>query len=109
MAVKIKLNSYLRFSDLITVDGIELWDVCILPDEKILTPRTGDIDYKVKGTDRIDLLAFKHYGDPVLWWVIAVGNQMEDLPTDLAEGVTIRIPDPKYVKEQLFAVSTRSS
>lgn len=109
MAVKIRKNSYLRYSDLVEIDGFEFWDTVILPDDKILTPRDNDVDYLVKQTDRLDLLANTFYGDPVLWWVIAAANQIEDIPTGLVEGSTIRIPDPVYVKTQLFSTSTRSS
>lgn len=108
MAVKISKNSYLRYSDLVVIDEIEFWDTVILPDDKILALRDGDIDYQVMQNDRVDLLANTYYGDPVLWWVIAVANQLEDLPTGLVEGSTIRIPDPVYVKTRLFATSTRN-
>lgn len=109
MAVRTKRTSYLRFSDLVVIDGYEFWDTSILPDAKIKEARDGDIDYEVQSTDRIDRLAFNFYGDPVLWWVIAVSNDMEDLPTALVTGQTIRIPDPRYVKERLFTTSTRGS
>ena len=109
MAVRIKKNSHLRFSDLVVIDGYEFWDTAILPDEKILARREGDINYQLKVDDHIDTLAYTYYGDPVRWWVIAVANKMEDIPTALVPGLVIRIPDPNYVKTKLFAVSTRSS
>lgn len=43
--------------------------------------------------ERLDLLAFKYYGDATLWWVIAAANP--DLRKDslyLQPGVQVRIP-----------------
>jgi len=56
----------------------------------------------VQTNDRIDTIANTYYGDPVLWWVIAVANDMEIVPTQLQVGATIRIPSPVYVSQLLF-------
>jgi len=43
--------------------------------------------------ERLDLLAFKYYGDATLWWVIAAANP--DLRKDslyLQPGVQVRVP-----------------
>jgi len=41
--------------------------------------------------DRLDMLAFKYYGDVTLWWVIAKANSIIG-KTALKPGKTLRIP-----------------
>ena len=82
----------------------EYFNILDLPS---IPDQVDDISYVVKGFDRIDQLAFKFYKDPILWWVIAVANDMELLPTDLIEGETIRIPSPRFVTQELFSTPIR--
>jgi len=96
--VKIAKNSRLLFSALLSVDGIEFWDLNSLPPVPV---RDDEIQYTVTFTDRIDLLAYKFYGDPVLWWVLALANSMEILPTDLKPGSVIRVPSSVFITEML--------
>lgn len=102
MAVKITLNSRLRFGELITLDGVEVWDLLDLP---ALPIRPDDETYVVQTGDRIDKIAFRFYGDPVLWWVIAVANDLEDIPTELSENQTLRIPSRAFVSQKLFQIA----
>ena len=81
------------------MDGVEFWDTAEIPS---IPSQTDDLTHVVLGNDRIDLLANRFYGDPVLWWVIAAANNLEILPTDLNEGDTLRIPSPRYVLQELF-------
>lgn len=104
MAVTIKKRSRLNFGNLLSIDGYEFWDLLELP---TIVPQVDDFFYQVKGSDRIDRLAFDTYGDPVLWWVIAAANDLEFLPTQLNEGMKLRIPSPRYVQQVLFQQSTR--
>jgi nucleoid-associated protein YgaU len=99
MTVNVSNMSPLRFAELVTVDGVEFWNTIDLP---TIPDQPGDIVHTVKSTDRLDLLAYEYYGDPVAQWVIAVANDLEILPTDLNAGDTIRIPSPRYVLTQLF-------
>ena len=99
MTTRVSNMSPLRFAELVTVDGVEFWNTLDLPE---IPAQPGDIVHEVKSTDRLDLLAYEYYGDPVAKWVIAVANGMEILPTDLNAGDTIRIPSPRYVLTQLF-------
>lgn len=103
MAVDIKRNSRLRFGNLETIDGVEFWDILELPE---LLPQEDDTSYRVLGTDRIDLLANKFYGDPVLWWVIALANDLELVPTSLSEGMVIRVPSARYIQQVVLAKAT---
>lgn len=95
MTVKIKQRSRLQFGNLLSIDGFEFWDLLQLPQ---IRPQPDDIFYTPKDHERIDLLAYKFYGDPILWWVLAVANDLELLPTDLNSGVTLRVPSLRYVQ-----------
>jgi len=97
--VAIKRWSRLQFGNYVTVDGFEFWDLLELPE---IPEQPDDTVYTVQGPDRIDSIATKFYGDPVLWWVIAVANDLEFLPTDLNIGDTLRIPAPRYIQQQFF-------
>ena len=46
--------------------------------------------YAIDG-DRLDSLAYKHYGDVTLWWIIAKANGLRGKPV-LTPGKLIRIP-----------------
>jgi hypothetical protein len=99
MTVTIAKNSRLRFSRLVTVDGYEFWNFFEYP---TIEAQQDDIRHQVQGTDRMDLLAYRYYKSPRLWWVIAVANGMDILPTELVEGAIITIPSPRYVSQFLF-------
>jgi nucleoid-associated protein YgaU len=99
MPIRVGSYSRLRFADLGSADGVEFWT---LPDFPIISEQVDDLSYQVQGGDRLDRLANRFYGDPVLWWVLAVSNGMEILPTELNEGDFIRIPSPRYVTQELF-------
>ena len=94
MAVSVAQNSRLRFSKLLTYEGIEFWDIGELPE---FLPQGGDLFHSVVSNDRLDSLAFRYYGDSVLQWVIAAANGI-DLMQDIKIGDTLRIPDPTYVQ-----------
>lgn len=98
--VAIVQRSRLFFGDLLDDNGTVYWDTLDLPK---IEPQSGDITHMVQSTDRIDLLAYKYYGDSVLWWVIALANGMELVPNALHPGDNIRIPDPGYVLQTLFS------
>ena len=104
MAVRYVKNSRLQFGNLVDIGGIEFWDLLVLPP---VPESESDIEYTVKGGDRIDLIANKFYGDPILWFVIAVANDMELLPVHLNLGDTIRIPDPRGLAAYFATVEVR--
>jgi len=52
-----------------------------------------DDTYILTGTtDRLDVLALDFYGDPTLWWVIAMVNNLAGDSYFLPIGVYLRIP-----------------
>jgi hypothetical protein len=99
MAVRVQRGSRLRFGEVVIVDGVEFWDVLDIPE---IPEQRDDLIHKVVSPDRIDLLAHRYYKDARLWWVIAVANAIEELPTELNIGDEVRIPSPRYVSQVLF-------
>ena len=67
---------------------------------RVLTPtiypripiRDTDIFIYPKYGDRLDTLAFKHYGDTTLWWIIAKANEIDKGTIGLDPTKQIRIP-----------------
>ena len=104
MATSVVKNSRLRFADLLSVDGVQFFDVLNLPDIPI---QPDDIVHVVQESQRIDALATLYYGDPVLWWVIAAVNDVELPPFGLEIGARLRIPSPTFVTQRLFRSAVR--
>lgn len=54
-----------------------------------------DIYHRVESNEnhRLDLIAYKHYKNPNLWWVIAQANNIFDPFQDLEVGTLLRIPN----------------
>lgn len=104
MAVKLRSPSRLRFSQLIELEGVEHWE---LPEYPAIDPAKDDKRYVVDRNDRIDRLAFKFYGSPDLWWIIALANGMELLPNDLHPQQTIRVPSQRRVFTQILRRPSR--
>lgn len=42
--------------------------------------------------DYLDTLSYKYYGDPTLWWVIAIVNNLGKGRLSVEPGLTLRIP-----------------
>jgi len=95
MTVQLKKRSRLQFGTLLSIDGFVFWDLLQLP---TIVPQTDDTFYTITGSDRIDLLAYKFYGDPILWWVLAAANDLELIPSDFTAGIVLRVPSPRYVQ-----------
>lgn len=43
----------------------------------------GSFQHTVNQAERLDLLAYKYYGDPAKWWLISDANPEFSVPTDL--------------------------
>ena len=98
MAVRLLQNSYLRFSDLYKANGFTFFDVPDWPDFK---QQDDDINVTVdRGyVNRPDLIAFDQYGDPELFWVLCLANNINVPPTGFYLNRTIRVPSLRYVKQ----------
>ena len=57
-----------------------------------IKPTDNDLYLISESSDRLDLLAYKYYGDKSLWWVIAVANNLNNASLYIGEGVQLRIP-----------------
>jgi hypothetical protein len=61
------------------------------PASALLSGPAQAVTHTVLAGDRLDLLAFKYYGDSTRWWQIADANAQPPFPTDLlAEGPVVR-------------------
>jgi hypothetical protein len=108
MATSINRYSWLLRDLLRQKDGIQFWDYfepTIGPDE-LLKPREDDIEHTVRDFDRIDNMAQEVYGDPQLWWVIALVNDLRLVPNEMKNGRVLRIPSPAFVKEKMLIPRT---
>jgi hypothetical protein len=102
MAFQINKNSWLNMADLLNANddsvsgSVTFWDT---PDFPSLIPQKEDtyvtIDQQHVG--RLDLMAYQQYGDPDLWWIIALANDINVIPTDVILGMSVRIPPKSYV------------
>jgi hypothetical protein len=56
--------------------------------------KAADNDFYIisEATDRLDLLANKYYGNPRMWWIIAVANNLNDANLFVQPGIQLRIP-----------------
>lgn len=70
-----------------------------------ITAENDDQSYTIERTYayRPDLLAYDLYGSPRLWWVFAQRNpdEIEDPIYDFKLGVTIRLPKPANISNDL--------
>tara|TARA_Y100000593_G_C4198792_1_gene280748 strand:+ start:490 stop:792 length:303 start_codon:yes stop_codon:yes gene_type:complete len=83
------MNRY-RFSNILKNKlGKRYFSSIMYPEIKI---RNNDIYIYAKAEDRIDLLAYKYYGDVTLWWVIAKANHLGKGTLRLEPGKQLRIP-----------------
>lgn len=59
------------------------------------------IEHILVAGERLDVLAFRYYGDEDYWWVIALANRIMD-PFALTAGQRLRIPsDAKSILDKL--------
>lgn len=98
---EINTGSYLNFADLLAAEGFEFWET---PDFPEIIPQDNDTYIEVDSNyfGRLDLLAFDQYGDVDLWWVIALANNLDIVPTQMKIGQKLRIPNKNYI-QTLFA------
>ena len=72
---------------------------------RTITAEHDDQSYTIERTYayRPDLLAYDLYGTPRLWWVFAQRNpdEIEDPIYDFKMGVTIRLPKPANISNDL--------
>jgi hypothetical protein len=99
--VSLSGRSYLKFAQLLESNGVVFWD---LPEFPEIPQRTDDTTISVDDQTelRLDNLAYQAYGDSELWWVIAVANDLQLIPTEIKRGMTLRVPSQEYVFKELL-------
>ena len=68
-------------SSALTADGERLRG----KEMRVISRLEGRFQHTVRDGDRLDLLAFKYYGDPGRWWQIADANPEFQFPTDMLD------------------------
>jgi hypothetical protein len=112
MAIIVNPASHLIYSQIVNVEGIEYFDFPqypkILPqkDDIFITigqPRVNSREIVTRSEElRIDMLSYRIYKNPHLWWVIALRNNLELVPSQLKFGQRIVVPSPNYVYNKLL-------
>jgi nucleoid-associated protein YgaU len=71
-------------------DGKRILTTVLYPE---IPTSESDIFIISKSTDYLDTLAFQYYGDPTLWWIIALANDnMGKGRLSVPIGIQLRIP-----------------
>jgi len=70
-------------------DGKRVYKTASYP---VIIPQDSDIQIVSNSEDYLDSLALKYYGDPTLYWVIALANNLGKGRLSVPSGVTLRIP-----------------
>ncbi len=70
-------------------DGKQVYKTTIYPP---IPPAITDLQVVSNETDYLDTLAYKYYGDPTLFWIIANANNIGKGRMSVPPGLTLRIP-----------------
>jgi len=70
-------------------DGKRVYKTTIYPP---VPPSSTDIQVISNEGDYLDTLAYKYYGDPTLYWIIANVNKIGKGRMSVPTGLTLRIP-----------------
>ena len=88
------VHEFSRFGsqELFFKNGVKFWGTW-RPKDIPFSPM--DIYHTVKPEDarRIDLISYRYYRTPELWWVIAAANLIFFPAEELVEGLVIRVPE----------------
>ena len=70
----------------------------ILP---VPAPSNRDIFIKITSPERLDLLAYRFYGDASKWWIIASANGLGKGTLFVPENTTVRIPIDERIQDNI--------
>lgn len=70
-------------------DGKRVFKTTYYP---IIHPSDNDVIVISNDTTFLDSLAFKYYGDPTLYWIIAQANNLGKGRMSVPQGLSLRIP-----------------
>lgn len=71
------------------IDGKSQYNSLVLP---TFSESSSDIVINVNNSTRLDVLAQQFFGDPTLWWVIALYNNIGDGSLYVKDQKYLRIP-----------------
>lgn len=66
------------------------------------TPRLDDVFHTVIEGDRADLIAWRYYARPELWWVVCDYNDLF-FPLELEVGAVLRLPSQEHLLMRVLA------
>lgn len=58
----------------------------------VILPQDSDLQVITNSEDYLDSLALKYYGDPTLYWIIGLANNLGKGRLSVPAGLTLRIP-----------------
>lgn len=70
-------------------DGKRVYTTAIYP---AIPPSSSDLTVVSNEGDFLDTLAYKYYGDPTLFWIIANANNLGKGRFSVPAGLSLRIP-----------------
>lgn len=86
-----------------------LWQVpAIVSRPEISLPEGSYTRYTVSESDigRIDIIAWRHYNDVSMWWVIAYYNGIANPLTQLVPGAVLLVPKKEFVVKAMEQQNT---
>lgn len=92
--LKLRTTSRLRLAQPRVVEGVTFWQRIEYPE---IPPQPDDFTVPVEPDTRLDTLAVRYYEAAQWQWVIAVRNDIDEWPADLARFQELTIPSPAYV------------
>lgn len=99
------MNRYQTTRVKLDKSGVRVYGTTYYPDipiensDKFVVSRLGD---------RVDMLAYKYYGDVSLWWIIAKANGIKGKAA-LEPGIVMRIPgNIQQIVEKFLKLNTSS-
>jgi len=97
------VSRYYKNIDVTTINSLSgsQLDIPLMFKQVKFTDRDIQLYYTVSDNEagRMDLIAFKIYGNTKLWWAIAIANQIEDSMSEPVSGRTLKIPSPSAIKK----------
>jgi len=84
------INDRYKFSTIeLNNQGKRIYDSTIYP---VIVKDINDIYIIAQDTERLDMLAYRYYGDSRSWWIIAAANNIGKGSLMVKAGTQLRIP-----------------
>lgn len=89
-SVEVAAHSHLIFSSLKRFNEVVFWERPNLPE---IVPSDFDSFFPMQIQDRIDNMSNDFYTDPLLWWALALANNVGLPPLNMNPGFKFRYPN----------------